>query len=735
MNKTHRQSLAALVACLLAGYAIADDDVRPPIEYPKTGGVDIGQGWDSQTVQPKNATCITQFYKVPDNFQKTTSQMKMVTDQSTMSSALDISAEVQVRSIAGYSAGVKMDFAKDQKVDSSFISVAHLMRVDNGWKYAAPLPADQTNKVASAMPPANAMRQGAPAATSADIAAKLKVPVEATRQAHAPFFDIVKKARTPSERSRAFSLALAYINHAHATGTPLAQAAKPTSLSAPMPITPPRSMAAMKSSAGVQTGGNAALPPNAIVLHPYYADLSATNPDEFRRLCGDSFVQAINEGGELAVRYTFMTRSAEEQATISAAVTASADVSGVNVTASTNFKSATSSYNSSGQLAVDSAIIGGSGLAPAKDIDGINALVGGFASAVQANPAKFSITITDYSTLPNYGGTNKMAPLTNLQRLAWEFGKADALLTTTMNILNDIDRQGQDSVYVLSRWGGDRTALDQLRTQLASRRDSLQNQAKSCFAAKDANSSACLPSNPEQMDDLSVRTNFPLPLQPGRAADMLNAVYGDLDTYRGLVYDFWIVRPNTQRCGMSKDSLFCRRDDLSSLKSQVKGTSPAVATLSVQGQNGRCWDALNDSGRMFMQPCPLNAAAVTDNVVFAYERLQNGFYHLTTTVPNVGKQCVTALYGYDNSTWVAAHDCGKPKAQVRAYGQEWSLAPAADGQSFQVVSTNPAFINRCIQVWTDGNATGLSDCSAGTRFKIGHAYPATKADWSKFTKK
>lgn len=737
-----RQGLALLAssgfaACMMAGHAMADDVLRGPIEYPQKSGVQIGQGWNSQTVQSKDANCITQFHVIPNTSQTVTAQMKMVTDQSTLSDALSIGADAQVSSIAGYSAGVKMEFAKSQKIDSSFLSVAQLVQVDNGWSYAAPVPAEQQAAVAKAMRGKPSMQGSARTPTSAEVALQLKVPVEPTQKAHARFFDIVNQARTPAERTRAKMLALAYIDYAHAAGLPLDRAPKPTSLNSPAPPPLPKNRLAKppRASGPQQAATPSDTPTGEIVLTDYYAKLSGTNPDEFLKRCGDSFVYSVNQGGELAIRYTFMTRSSDEQQSISAAVTGSASAGGNTVSVSADFKTSTAAYKSSGQLMLDSAIVGGSGLAPAKDLDGINALVSGFPAAAQANPANFSITVKDYSTLSNYGGSNKMAPLTNLEKLAWEFGKADSLLTTTLAMTADIDKQagGQDGSYVLTRWGGKRSGaggLEELKGTLSARRDNLKSQAQQCLAAKDPNSNVCLPSNPAQMDDLSPRTNFPLPLQAGRAADMLNAVYGDNATYQGLAYDYWIARPNTQRCAANRDSLFCRRDDLSGLTAYIRALDPAVATLSVQGQNNLCWNALNDSGRMFMQPCPLNASSVQSNSLFAYEKKPNGYYHLTTIVPDVGKQCVSALRDDTNDIWVAAVACDTPRAGARAIGQEWALSPSLDGQSFQVVSTNASFINQCVFIWTDGNSTGLSNCGNGTRFRIGQAYAANRASGS-----
>lgn len=687
-----------------------DNTVRKPIEYPQTGpGVQVGQGWNSQTATPTPAVCITNFQVVPSQggSQTIRAQMTTVTDQTTMSNALEIGADVQVKSVAGYEAGVKTNFTKNQKTDNNFVSVAQLVQVDNGSQYAAPVPPTHAAAVA------NALRSLPPGQqNSAEVARRLNVPHQDIQKAHAPFFEIVRHARTPAERNHAQALALAYIHHAHLTNTPLASAPKPTSLKSPFP--PP-----VRAPLQAAKGGNLkdAVPPTSISIADYYASLT---PDDFLKQCGDSYITSINQGGELVISYTFMTHSVEEQEALSVAVSGSASYAGVNVSANADFQQQAKSFSSSNRLRIDSAIIGGSGLQAPTDLDGVNALVSSFAGKIAQTPHNYSYTVGSYVGLP--GAPNRgMTPVTNFEKLAWEFGKTSSLIQTVTPILADINAQssGQNGVYLLTRWNGSLSTLQQLQGALQQRLGNLKLQAQQCLAAGDKNAQVCIPA--DILDDLGPRVDFPLPIQPGRATDMINAVLADAKTgYPGLVFQYWIDRVNQQRCLLQPDPTYCALEaNLTKYRSAITGKAQPAFTLQLDGQNNRCWAGLNDYGRMYLQPCPNNGAQVAANITFTALPTRDGI-KLQTTVQGVGPQCVTALTDAPGSRWVAVHNCGDPN-------QEWAFTPSPDGRTFQIASINaPAFSGMCIAVSIEGNSTGIVDCAspAATRFVFGQTLAA-----------
>lgn len=115
---------------------VRSDGKKPrDVDYPD-GGVELGQGWESTAGQKTNASCID-FTEAKDLAQDKTLDLKEVTDKSSLMNQLDVSAEAQVKGIAG-SASAKVKFVSSTKVDEEQSNFSVHARVLNGANFVGP---------------------------------------------------------------------------------------------------------------------------------------------------------------------------------------------------------------------------------------------------------------------------------------------------------------------------------------------------------------------------------------------------------------------------------------------------------------------------------------------------------------------------------------------------------------------------------------------------------------------
>lgn len=105
------------------------------VEAPETG-VDLGWGWSVDREQVIPTECV-EFVRLSDPSQETTVSISEVRDSQSLSSAMDISAAVSVKTI-GYSASGKAKFAKNTKITAFSTTYVVRAEVRNGAEYAAP---------------------------------------------------------------------------------------------------------------------------------------------------------------------------------------------------------------------------------------------------------------------------------------------------------------------------------------------------------------------------------------------------------------------------------------------------------------------------------------------------------------------------------------------------------------------------------------------------------------------
>ena len=141
-------SLVVLAACSDSGGgsdpaklgSLADvPDAIQRVEAPETG-VSLGWGWDKANHEPIPTICV-EFVEAEEPAQTRYMNMKEVSDSYEMMQSMGMSASASVKTI-GIKAEGKASFAKSVEMSSSSSTFVLTAEVQNGVRYAAPMPRD-----------------------------------------------------------------------------------------------------------------------------------------------------------------------------------------------------------------------------------------------------------------------------------------------------------------------------------------------------------------------------------------------------------------------------------------------------------------------------------------------------------------------------------------------------------------------------------------------------------------
>lgn len=128
---------------------------------PPSTGIELGMGWDSRRGEIVPNHCID-FSTIRSGGQEISMDLREISDQSEMMDSLNVSAEVEVKTIFS-SGSAKSNFAKQSKINSSSTTLLLTAKVDNGvifvgppsgpgaTRTAFPDPKDETNILKSAL--------------------------------------------------------------------------------------------------------------------------------------------------------------------------------------------------------------------------------------------------------------------------------------------------------------------------------------------------------------------------------------------------------------------------------------------------------------------------------------------------------------------------------------------------------------------------------------------------------
>jgi hypothetical protein len=124
------------------------------------------------------------------------------------------------------------------------------------------------------------------------------------------------------------------------------------------------------------------------------------NPEEFRSIYGDYFIDEIYNGGEFFGLFVFETHDERSKTDLSAKARASVGsfVAGVEITAS--FKSTIEEFSRKANMSMTVVMDGGSGLQNPSNMDELQNLYRGFNAAVRNKPVPYRVGLKEFRYLP-----------------------------------------------------------------------------------------------------------------------------------------------------------------------------------------------------------------------------------------------------------------------------------------------------------------------------------------------
>lgn len=686
----------ATLLVLLPGVATAQQ--TRILSYPE-GGVPLGGGWDSSLVAKTSGSCIVgaRAFSQEKGGQAVTAERSMVTDKYSHAQALNISADVQVKSITGSGVDAKAYYASKKDFDSTYLNVVSMVTVDVGYDTAVgttgnEVLAPQTNPYNAPMT-SNAFKAARP---------------PSMMQAHQPneaYFAGVANQRTMRDKNAAMAAALLRINH---DAKAAAAAQKP---SGQIPEPPP---SLRGSVAGKSLGDSQAA---TIRLTDDMAALSAKNPAAFRKICGDGYVASIHYGGELAATYTFLSTSSQTQTDIGGALGVTYKTPAVEVSGSLSVSDSIKNIKGNTSTTLSYYRSGGQGNPVSIDMDTMDTMLGNFANQVTAAPFAYKIIVVDYSTLPNYGANVTMPSLSGLDLVAWEYGKAQSLQFTASAMANTI-RQGQGgNNYLLGRWGYKLADVSKVADDALNRAQSLAAIAQSCLQ----NTAKCTTTI---YDDLTPRAVFPLPIDPNNVSETLTALWGTKSLYDNTMKSHWMYGPNNARCQMNVgDKAICRPSgpiDAITIASNDNGSLVAFEFID---KPGYCLTAQANSFSP-QAPCPSDASS--PQFFYSYDKVSRKL-----APQNNPKNCMRAIRwpsAYPAGTgYISSVDCNTPAQAGTEISQGWEFrASSSNDAIYPVVSdSNGSTLNNSCVDSASTVATWIAACNNPMRLRFKTIVPAT----------
>lgn len=705
--------VATALGALLAGGdmgAWAQSQPAKPrvLGYPGGAGgqpTPLGIGWDSQRVSATSSVCIIFQEATSQDSDAVYSNRTVVSDKFSHSQALNVSADVSVKSISGASVDAKASYSSQTEISGSELTIVDHVTVDRGVRYAAPVSIGNTAQYTQQVhaQPSNARNPG-------QVQRAMNIDPQAVHAQYARYFVNVASPHNATQRARSTALALALqqINEdAKKAGgaTSAAPGAGPSLL--PPPSNAPRG--AMVAGAAASSGSS------SVRLTDDMARLAATNPTAFRQQCGDGYVGSISQGGELAVTYKIRTSSAQSQQDIAASLGVGYSGGVASGSANVSVSSTLKNMKEDGNTSITTFRSGGSGQPVPTKLEDIDPMVAGFPAAVQAAPRNYLITVIDYRTLPNYSSSSGMQEITGVELLAWEYGKAAAVYTSATDILanNQTYLSGGEANYLFAR-SGDVSSVRTSQGTASARLAAIRTVAAACV-----NGGSCTVSG--TFDEFSLRATFPLPIMSGNMGSVARALWSPDAAYRAAVSAQWLDGPNEMRCDIRPgDPNFCADDStlqVARSKIPVAPGSGILFMLEKADAPGQCMNAaLNSYFRL--GPCPTMGS--NPDFLFRYDLATGLLYPQAwkdqpTVAVMVGREVGKVTQGYG---WVGSLHMN---SVVNGWelGQSWDFRADQDNTKMYMVvradAPNQAYstlAGACVGSTTD-SITWVNPCPEG----------------------
>ncbi len=272
---------------------------------------------------------------------------------------------------------------------------------------------------------------------------------------------------------------------------------------------------------------------NAVSLKSDLRALAATNPAEFYRQCGDSFVAVIHRGARLVGNITFSETSREERESLEVSASGGAAMWSVQGSLSNSMEK----FNSSNRLNVNFAQFGGSGGTFPLNREGLLKAIEQLPEASKSAPKPFSMIVQRYDSLPSWPsaiGSTELNDLEVIANVAWQL---DSLL---MYVDETLYRPGW-----LLKFDTRRQDVEKVYDEVLAERTQVMADATKCAVSGDCNRQKW-----QAWSDLAYRARLPF---RGTLGDLQysigdNSLEGMIDALTSARTAYWIEGPARIRC-------------------------------------------------------------------------------------------------------------------------------------------------------------------------------------------
>lgn len=622
------------------------------IDYPENK-VALGQGWNSFAVAKTTATCIV-FQKAQSKpSQWKNMEMRAVTSHYQLDRELGISASASYKGATGSISG-KASYSGNFNIETNGTTVAALARVDNG-------------SISVGLPQAGAVetivRMGAEGKSLDEINAALgETAADVGKRMHATLPNLLSD--DIETRHSAFDI---------------------------------RKINASVTASG-ETGG-------AIQLTPEFAKLAKKDPARFRKVCGDSYVATISQGGDLAMVFSFQTKDVKKQQDIAASLTGS----GWGVTASGNMKSKIAEAAKNTTTTLTYYQKGGSGDPIPTDLDQLYQKINDFPAVVADAPYNYQIQLANYEDLYNWpkGSTNEQASYEAIDSLIYRASVWRRLDTIVTTILNDTSDPFGINGYLLGRGVSRQQLLDAQDTIREGVRE-VKGIIEGCLE-KAGSAPRCQPSQEagkfgQGIDaltaaEMEIRATLPLPIN---AVPNPPERFAAAETIVETLYSLWIQKVNATRCDAGGSATCLLNRDAEAYKAKIKvDPVPSFVILS-NVLNRACMKPDAQKYRLnLVEGCSFTNPAM----LFHWDGAKRHLVHNAT-----GKCANVSGASKKEAADIILYKCQGPQAKYA--NDRWGMPPLSNGW-IRFKNDNS---RKCITVTgelSSGRRLTQSDCSKG----------------------
>lgn len=425
--------------------------------------------------------------------------------------------------------------------------------------------------------------------------------------------------------------------------------------------------------------------PSAITLLDRYADIAKSDPERFRRTCGDSFVASISKGGEIVGVLTFKTKSLSRQQEIKSEL----EGSGWGTTASASMRNKIGSLANDTEMTIRYMQLGGSGDPIATNLDTFYDSITNLPKAVEEKPWFYKISLGRYDDLPNWPQIDRLdqPDYRDMDELAYHYAKWGTLEKDINTILNETsDRLGRTQGYLMGR-GVSRDTLLTMEEEVRLKLQYMRRKIDDC-QNESAGTDPCQPGdllaefrsaqNGQEIlvDDYGYRTHLPLPIEGSKT--LQRERFLSAEDIKERLFAFWVERTWKARCEISRDdpNICWSRRNLEELKSEIHiDHEIRVNIISTLDNKDHCAN-INEGHVNYTSPCSLS----NENQQFVYSTLHDTFKHVKT-----GRCLSVKSKSNEKDARIFVSGCNdSSRWEITPGNEAWLLKPKHSGQCLHV---------------------------------------------------